>query len=96
MSRAETERMANSDTNLDLTRQLLKQHTGVFDTLFMNVGGEFRVRDFEEFQGIDKTTASQISASLHKWGLTKYAGRGVFSMTEQLVKLLDEIKEEGI
>jgi len=96
MSRAEIERTSNSETNLSLTRQLLKQHPGVFETLFMNIGGEFRVRDFEEFQGIEKTTASNISASLHKWGLTKYAGRGVFSMTEQLVKLLDELKEEGI
>jgi hypothetical protein len=94
MSSEELMRKESSKNNLKNATMLMKQHPGVFNTLFMNSGGEFRVRDFQEFQGVDPGIASQISAKLHEWGLTKYAGRGVFLMTEQLVDLLAKLKEE--
>jgi hypothetical protein len=68
----------------------------VFRTLFMNSGGEFRTRDFEEFQGMERGSASKVVAALHQWGLTKYKGGGIFAMTQQLIELLERLKEEGI
>lgn len=94
ISDEEIKRKQSSVDNLSNARMLMKQNPGVFNTLYMNSGGEFRVRDFGEFQGVSDQIASQISSKLHEWGLTKYLGRGVFMMTEQLVELLASLKEE--
>jgi MCM P-loop domain/Toprim-like len=96
ISREENARQQSSKTNIGLALALMREHPEVFRTLFMNSGGEFRVRDFEEFQGMSSGSASMIASKLHEWGLTRYAGRGVFTMTQQLIELLEELNEEGI
>lgn len=96
ISAEESERQLNSDDHLSNARLMMQQYPEVFRTLFMNSGGEFRTRDFEEFQGMERGAASNIVSSLHQWGLTKYQGRGIFTMTEQLIGLLEKLKEEGI
>lgn len=96
ISAEEIERTSNSQDHVMNAKQMMKQYPEVYRTLFMNRTGEFRVRDFEEFQGMERASASAASGQLHEWGLTKYKGSGVFSMTEQLINLLEEIKKEGL
>lgn len=95
ISGEEIERAANSEDHLENARLMMKEYPEVYRTLFMNSGGEFRVRDFEEFQGMERGSASKVAAALHQWGLTKHLGRGIFTMTEQLIELLEKLKEEG-
>jgi hypothetical protein len=96
MSEEESKRQLSSGDNLSNAKNMMRLHPEIYRTLSMNSGGDFRVRDFEEFQGLDRTIGQQISGQLHAWGLTKYQGRGIFTMTEQLVDLLVDLKEEGI
>lgn len=97
ISTEEMKRQSNSQDHLNNARLLMQQYPEVFRTLFMNSGGEYRVRDFEEFQGMDRNNAQVANSALHEWGLVKYLGRGVFTMTEQLIELLEKLKrEEGM
>jgi hypothetical protein len=96
MSFEEGERQDNSVNNMSNARNMMLQYPGVYRTFSMNMGGEFRNRDFVEFQGMESNEIATLTSYLHQWGLTKYGGRGIFTMTEQLVELLAEIKREGL
>jgi hypothetical protein len=96
ISQEEIERALNSEDHLENARLMMKKYPEVFRTLFMNSGGDFRARDFEEFEGMEKPIVAGIVSSLHQWGLSKYMGRGIFQMTEQLIDLLEALKKEGL
>lgn len=94
LSAEESRRGERAEDMLHNARILMQQQPAVLATLFMS-SGEFKVRDFEEFQGMASAQASQTLASLHEWGLVQYTGsRGIFKMTAQLIKLVREMKEE--
>lgn len=95
ISKAESERQLTSGNSISDARQMMTMYPEVFRTLYMNTSGEFRVRDFPEFTGMDPGLAQRCGSSLHQWGLTKYKGVGVFSMTEELINLLEELHKEG-
>jgi hypothetical protein len=94
MSSEESERERRSESMAGNAKQLMMQHPEVLATLHMS-SGEFKVRDFSEFQGLPESEASRVVATLVQWGLVKYTGsRGIFSMTAQLIALVRQMKEQ--
>jgi hypothetical protein len=94
MSAEEAEREQRSESMTSNARQLMLQHPEVLNTLHMS-SGEFKVRDFSEFQGLPESEASRVVSTLVQWGLVKYTGsRGIFIMTAQLIRLVREMKEQ--
>jgi hypothetical protein len=95
ISDEETERVERSTSMHSNAVLLLRNNPAVARTLEMS-SGEFKVRDFSEFQGISPDEASQVVSTLHDWGLVKYTGsRGIFNMTSQLIELLRRMKDHG-
>ena len=94
MSKEESDRENRSSEMLENARLMLINDPDVLATLAMS-SGNFKVRDFIEFQGMATDKASQVVSTLHAWGLAKYTGsRGVFTMTPQLIKLVRDLKEQ--
>jgi hypothetical protein len=94
MSAQEGRRVERSTNMLDNARLMMLDQPAILATLHMS-SGEFKVRDFAEFQGMPEAAASQVVSTLHEWGLVQYSGaRGVFRMTAQLIRLVREMREE--
>lgn len=94
ISDEERGRRVLSQDKQSVTEQMLRANEAIYETLAMNDSGVFRVRDFTDFQGMESGEASRVLAQLHRWGMVKYANRGEFTMTPQLISLLRRIKEE--
>lgn len=58
-------------------------------------GGNFRVRDFMEFGGMDSPGAQNAVKQLTNLGLIKNKGRGDIVMDRVLISLLRELEDEG-
>lgn len=95
MSAEETNRATRSTDMLSNAALLMKNNPAVAATLRMSTG-EFKVRNFTEFQGMSEAEASQVVATLHDWGLVVYTGsQGIFRMTAELIDLLRRTEKDG-
>ena len=73
----------------------LRQHEdSVLLTLRMVGGNTFRVRNFEEFGGMEGPQAQQAVQALLKWNLIRLKSRGDIQMTPMLLKAVRELEEE--
>jgi hypothetical protein len=92
---ADEQRRVDTANNMIANAQLLMQEQpAIMATLYMS-SGEFKARDFTEFQGMAESAASQVISTLNDWGLIIYTGqRGIFRMTPQLIQLVKQMREE--
>jgi hypothetical protein len=57
-------------------------------------GSTFRMRDFEEYGAMDRTTAKTAVNQLVKWGLVKMKSRGDMVMDRVLLNIIRELEDE--
>ena len=77
-------------------RQFLGTNEGILTTLVTALNDtQFRARDFEEFGGLDKETATHAVGQLLTMGMVRRRAKGYITMTPELIRIVRDMEADA-